>query len=88
MGEQGGMLSYDPTDSRTRIMEAADIKDQEKAKAKRLLEITEKYGGSRTPAAQTSTALEMLPFVLGAFAIVLGVGFAGFYILLQFFGDA
>ncbi|KAH9941976.1 squalene synthase [Amylocystis lapponica] len=88
-GEQGKQ-SYDPDDARTRIVLATEEKERLRAKEKRIQELNGKFAAmGRAPMdpGSQSSIMEVVPFVIAAFLIVLAVGFGGFWALVKFVGE-
>ncbi|KAI0364708.1 squalene synthase [Pilatotrama ljubarskyi] len=90
LGAVSGAPQYDPSDARTKVVEAAQTRDRELAREKRMRELREKQPGALVQDradAETSTG-EVLFYVGTAFLIVLLVGMGATWLLLQWYGAA
>ncbi|KAI0766091.1 squalene synthase [Trametes elegans] len=90
LGSVSGQAQFDPSDARTKVVEAGQARDRELAREKRIQEFREKHpdaltdGRDRKPA-QSSTG-ELFFYVGTAFAIVILTGLGATWLMLQYFG--
>lgn len=81
----GGGIAFDPKDARTKVVEAAQARDRELAREKRIAELRDKTGKlERKPA--ESSPVELMLYVGGAFAIVIAITLLAAWVLIHFFG--
>ncbi|KAI8985754.1 squalene synthase [Trametes punicea] len=85
LGTVSGQVQYDPDDVRTKVVEAAQVRDRELAREKRLKELREKQPGTLADRQPVETSTRELIFYVGtAFLIVILVGLAATWVLLQY----
>ncbi len=81
-----GGVAFDPYDARTKVVEAAQARDSEVAREKRMAELREKTGKLERKPAEETSPVEMLLYVGGAFAVVIAITIAAAWALIWFFG--
>ncbi|KAI0676095.1 squalene synthase [Trametes maxima] len=91
LGAVSGGPQFDAADTRTKVVEAAQARDREIAREKRIQAIREKQPGALAaadPKAGETSMGEIIFYVGTAFLIVLAVGLGATWLLLQYFGPA
>ncbi|OBZ74154.1 hypothetical protein A0H81_06174 [Grifola frondosa] len=79
----GIQQSYNPYDARTRVAEAAEKRDGELAREKRVQELKDRPVAGRAAQSETSP-LEVIFYVGSAFLIVMAVGLGAVWLLLKY----
>ncbi|KAL7280692.1 hypothetical protein ACG7TL_005631 [Trametes sanguinea] len=93
LGATSGQIQFDPADVRSKVVEAAQARDRELAREKRLQALREKQpgalaaGGADHLPVETSTG-EMIMYVGTAFILVLLVGLGAAWLMMQYFAEA
>lgn len=82
----GGGIAFDPKDARTKVVEAAQARDRELAREKRIAELRDKTGKLERKPAEESSPVELTLYVGGAFAIVIAITLLAAWVLIHFFG--
>ncbi|TBU47474.1 squalene synthase [Dichomitus squalens] len=91
-----GGVQYDPRDVRTRVVQAAEARDQALAKEKRMLEYRERAAAAngkganglledRKPAQEELSTVALLLYVAGGFLVVLAITLGFAWVLLTYF---
>lgn len=90
LGSVSGNVQFDPYDMRSKVVEAAQVRDREILREKRLQELREKQPNAvaeRKGAADTTIG-ELIFYVGTAFLIVFAVGMGATWLLLQYTSNA
>ncbi|RDX50916.1 squalene synthase [Lentinus brumalis] len=82
----GGSM-YNPNDARSRVIEAADARDRELQREKRIAELREKHPSAAAKLAQQeeSSFGEMLMYVGTAFILVFGISVGAAWVLIKLY---
>lgn len=81
-----GGVAFDPHDARTKIVEAAQVRDRELAREKRMAELREKTGKLERKPAEETSPVEMMLYVGGAFIVVIAITLGFAWVLIRYFG--
>ena len=82
-----GGVTYDPNDTRSRVVEAAQARDRELQHEKRIAELREKHPAAAAQLVQKeeSSFGEMLMYVGTAFILVFGISIGAAWLLIKYY---